>query len=218
MRNAGFNIWNYQSLFPFFEPLWAWPLRFLCRFLWKLIIVLLIFWHFGIFITRCVYILIDSFLFSITYILERSEPRVDRLYNFFDLLRDFLSHSVFLSVFFGWCFPLLNDRYLLFLDLTGILLVNNDLFLLLGLSPCFFRWDLLPCFLRIFDMFLFRILDLLILTRRNLLSSTLQGRLNLSLEVLSFELIKQCLILHQLDLQILIRLIMIGNEIIDGFE
>ena len=43
-------------------------------------------------------------------------------------------------------------------------------------------------------------------------------RHNFTIEVSALELVEGCLELHELDLEVLVRLIMVGNEVVDGFE
>jgi hypothetical protein len=87
VRYTGLNIGNNQGLFPFFEPFRAWPLGFLDNRLLKcLILRILIFRDLTILLALTVDILIDPFLFSIAYILEGSEARIDWLSGLLYLL------------------------------------------------------------------------------------------------------------------------------------
>jgi len=65
-----------------------------------MILRILIFRNFSIFITLSVDILIDSFLLSITYILEGSKTRINRLLGLFNLFM-LLCSNYNLSLFLG---------------------------------------------------------------------------------------------------------------------
>ena len=57
-----------------------------------------------------------------------------------------------------------------------------------------------------------------LLLDRSLRGRTFQRGSYFHFEVLHIELIEKGLILHQLDLQVLIRLVMVGDQVVDGLE
>ena len=247
MRNACFDIWNEQSFLPLPKPLWAGPLRLstiaLCNY-FSLVMVLL----FLFMMLLNIDILISPFLFRVTYILQCSKSRVHynllllllvlRTQLFGLLLVLFL--SLFLDYFdwWSWTFFFYKCRYLLFF--IDCIFFIDDEFL-----PFFFRckwWcrvvvavvkilrDLFTKFkwvllshrgLRLdchIGLFFWR--HCFFDSRLRFLWSNLLLRWlsDLDFKILSIEGIKHGLVLHELNLKVLVRFIMVGDQIVDGFE
>lgn len=140
MRNTCFDIRNEQSFFPLPKPLWARPLRLSSIVLCNCFSLVMVFLLLSIMLLA-IDILISSFLFCVTNILQSSKSRVNYHWLLlrtleFDLLLAFKLH-LFLHYldWRSWTFFFYKCRHLLFFS-GCIFFIDDEFFSLFFRARC----------------------------------------------------------------------------------